>query len=300
MEDLGLRLFAFDWLKSQVDIHGDTLPRKILQEGFILSGSRYGLVGPAGIWKPKVMKLPISITSILGGPYPNTMDDESGIINYKYRGTNPDHPDNAGLRYLMSHNIPLIFFHTIGENKYVPMWPVYIVDDNPSALSFSVMADDIYYIKANSLDRATESSDSYARRVYITVTTLRRVHQKGFREVVLKAYRNQCTLCRLKQIELLDAAHIIADKEDMGEPVIQNGLSLCKIHHAAYDKNIIGISPDYQVKVRKDILNEHDGLMLRYGLQSLDNSHLILPGNEKEYPEKARLDLRFKQFLRVG
>ena len=38
-----------------------------------------------------------------------------------------------------------------------------------------------------------------------------------------------------------------------------NVLSLCKIHHAAYDKNILGISPDYQVKVRIDILDEVDG-----------------------------------------
>jgi len=301
MTDLQIRLFAFDWLKSQIEIHGDVLPRQLLLDGFTISGIKYGLVGPTGIWKPKAMKLPISITSILGGPYPDSLDEESGIIDYKYRGTDPNHPDNAGLRYLMNNNIPLIFFHTIAKNKYIPMWPVYIVDDSPSTLSFSVMADDIAYIKSSDrLEFASESNNSYARRAYITVTSLRRVHQKGFREIVLKAYRNQCTLCRLRQIELLDAAHIIADKEDMGEPIIQNGLSLCKIHHAAYDRNIIGISPDYKVKVRKDILEEIDGPMLRYGLQSLDNSKLILPRNQRDYPDRERLDRRFGEFLNVG
>jgi putative restriction endonuclease len=300
MNDLSIRLFAFDWLKSQIEIHGDILTRRLLQEGFSLSGENYGLVGPQGIWKPKSMKLPISITSILDGPYPDSIDEKSGLLNYKYRGTNPNHPDNVGLREMMRQNIPLIYLHNIVENKYVPMWPVYIVADNPDDLSFSVMADDIAYIKtAEQSDQAVESLTSYARRAYITVTSLRRVHQKGFRETVLRAYKNQCALCRLRHPELLDAAHIIGDLEDNGEPIIQNGLSLCKIHHVAFDQYIIGINPDYKVKVRKDILEEIDGPMLKYGLQSLDNGKLILPGNLKDYPDKVRLDFRFNQFLKA-
>ncbi|MBN2352090.1 MAG: HNH endonuclease, partial [Spirochaetales bacterium] len=62
------------------------------------------------------------------------------------------------------------------------------------------------------------------------------------------AYSRSCTVCRLKHPELLDAAHIIPDAEESGEPVIPNGLALCKIHHSAYDKNIIGITPDYELK----------------------------------------------------
>jgi hypothetical protein len=43
---------------------------------------------------------------------------------------------------------------------------------------------------------------------------------KGFREKVLKAYKNQCTICKLKHTHLLDAAHIIGYKEELGEPII--------------------------------------------------------------------------------
>lgn len=301
MTDLQVRIFAFTWLKTQVEILGDVLPRRVLQEGFSLSGENYGLVGPQGIWKPQGMELPISITSIIDGPYPDSFDKSSGIINYRYRGTDPYHRDNVGLRELMRQNIPLIYFNNIGENKYVPMWPVYIIEDNPATLSFSVMADDIAYIQtAEQSEQAAESLTSYARRAYITVLSLRRVHQRGFRETVLKAYRNQCALCRLRHPELLDAAHIIGDLEDNGEPIIQNGLSLCKIHHVAYDQNIIGINPDYNVKVRKDILEEIDGPMLKYGLQSLDNANLILPSHERDYPDKERLDYRYTQFLKAG
>ncbi len=99
---------------------------------------------------------------------------------------------------------------------------------------------------------------------------------------------------------MLDAAHIIGDLEDNGEPIIQNGLSLCKIHHSAFDQNIIGINPDFYVKVRRDILEEIDGPMLKYGLQSLDNASLILPRHERDYPDKERLDFRYEQFLKAG
>jgi putative restriction endonuclease len=78
---------------------------------------------------------------------------------------------------------------------------------------------------------------TYYRRSYLTATIQTRVHQRSFRERVLLAYQNHCALCNLKHVELLDAAYIIADKEDIGDPIIQNGLALCKIHHAAFDNN---------------------------------------------------------------
>jgi len=46
-----------------------------------------------------------------------------------------------------------------------------------------------------------------------------------------------------------------------------NGLALCKLHHAAFDANIIGVTPDLEVTVRLDVLQEIDGPMLQHGLQ---------------------------------
>ena len=301
MTDLQIRLYAFDWLKQQTEIHGDVLPRKLLTDGFSLSGLKYSLVGPQGIWKPKSMILPLSITSLLGGRYIDSIDEKYEIFQYKYRGTDPSHPDNAGLRELMDRKIPLICFLRIAENKYVPLWPAFVIRENSLSYSFSVVFDDIsYFRKLASQNNAAEPEADYARRVYITITTLQRVHQKKFREKVLKAYRNQCTLCRLRHAKLLDAAHIIGDKEDNGEPVIENGLSLCKIHHSAFDNNFIGINPDYIIKVQPELLSETDGPMLQYGIQYLNNRSLILPSDRKEWPDKARLEMRFSEFLKAG
>jgi putative restriction endonuclease len=73
-------------------------------------------------------------------------------------------------------------------------------------------------------------------------------------------------------------------------------LSLCKIHHAAFDKNIIGISPDYTIKVREDILLEVDGPMLKHGIQEMNNQQIILPFHKKDYPDRERLEERYNAF----
>jgi putative restriction endonuclease len=98
---------------------------------------------------------------------------------------------------------------------------------------------------------------------------------------------------------LLDAAHILEDKHEQGEPIVQNGLALCKIHHAAFDSNIIGISPDYMIRIRKDVLDEVDGPMLKHGLQSLNNIRISLPSKQSNWPDTARLEIRYTRFLQA-
>ena len=71
---------------------------------------------------------------------------------------------------------------------------------------------------------------------YITTLVQRRLHQQAFRERVLLAYREACSICRLRHRELLDAAHILPDRHPLGEPLVSNGLALCTLHHAAFDR----------------------------------------------------------------
>jgi len=52
---------------------------------------------------------------------------------------------------------------------------------------------------------------------------------------------------------------------------------LCKLHHAAFDCFIIGITPDYKIELRKDILDENDGPMLQHGLKEFHGNRIILP-----------------------
>lgn len=293
------RFKAFAWLEKQSLIHGDALPRSILVKGFEFQSEYITLVGPKGIWKPKSMSLPLSITTTTGGPYDDSFTQD-GFLKYRYRGTDPWHSDNVGLRELMIRKIPLIYFHSVVEGQYVPAWPVFIQEVDISNLTFTIALDAQEVVEGRgSVHTAREESLEYGRRSYLTATYLKRLHQSSFRIRVLRAYRNQCSLCRIKHSELLDAAHILQDKHELGDPIVPNGLSLCKIHHAAFDANIIGITPDYIVKVRNDILFEIDGPMLRHGLQLFDNSKIALPIHRNDWPDRERLDLRYASFLNV-
>ena len=109
--------------------------------------------------------------------------------------------------------------------------------------------------------RPVLSSDPMERR-YANRNVRVRMHQGRFRGIVLPAYRDQCAMCRLKEARLLDAAHIVGDLEEQGEPVVSNGLSLCSIHHRAFDHDLIGVSPDYRVHVSRKLLEDEDGPML--------------------------------------
>lgn len=75
-----------------------------------------------------------------------------------------------------------------------------------------------------------------------------------------------------------------------------NGLSLCRIHHGAYDIGIVGIDPDYLVHVRRDVLEEVDGPMLRHGLQAMEGGKLIVPRKTEDRPNREFLAERFEAF----
>jgi putative restriction endonuclease len=291
-----IRLASFDWLEKQISVHGDVLSRELLEQGFLFKSERITLLGPKGIWKPKVLGYPLSIATTQSGKYED-MHTPDGFLKYKYRGTDPSHPDNVGLRKLISLRKPLIYFLSIVKGRYLVTWPVYIINDNPKDLVFTVAVDDIKSVRQEV--EKVEAEAEYYRRSYLTTTIQTRIHQRSFRERVLHAYQNQCSFCKLKHIELLDAAHIIGDNEEIGDPIIPNGLALCKIHHASFDNNFIGISPDYVIKIRTDVLNETDGPMLKYGIQLLNNSKLILPHNRIHWPDRERLGRRYSDFLKA-
>lgn len=297
------RFAAFQWLREQTQLHGFVLPRELLQHGFSHKGVRINLVGARGIWKPQVFEtIPLSITRTVGSPYDDDFEDD-GFLMYKYQGSDPNARDNVGLREAARTRTPLIYFHSIMRGKYVPVWPVFVIEDKPLELYCRVAVDPAYInqeMETNTETVSEEDESLIGVRRYVTAFTRQRLHQTQFREEVVHAYDDQCCLCRLHHRELLDAAHIVPDSEPEGQPVVQNGLSLCKIHHAAYDANIIGISPDYNIQVRRDILDEHDGPMLQHGLQGFHNRRIILPGRKSERPDRDRLEWRFQRFRDAG
>ena len=122
------------------------------------------------------------------------------------------------------------------------------------------------------------------------------MHQAQFRRAVLPAYYEQCAICRLKEPQLLDAAHIVGDGEERGDPVVSNGLSLCSIHHRAFDEDLVGVSPDHEVRVARRLLEDEDGPMLEL-LKGFHGQRIVVPVRRSWQPDRDRLSARFDRFV---
>ena len=199
----------------------------------------------------------------------------------------------------MEERLPLVYLHGLVPGKYVATWPVFIVGDHPASLSFSVAVDDAQHTGLTTSGQLS-AEEGKIRRGYVTAVARRRLHQRAFRERVLAAYQHQCSLCRLKHDELLDAAHIKPDSEPEGEPVVSNGLALCRLHHAAFDRFFVGVRPDYVIEIRPDLLLESDGPTLKHAIQGLHGQRIILPRRTEQRPSVERLAERYDRFLEVA
>jgi putative restriction endonuclease len=290
-----IRAAALVRVRQLRETYGGRIPRSVLDAGITLRAERIPIWNyQQGIFKPAALGrdgAALSIQTSAASPYDDVHDVEGGSIVYKYRGSDPAHPANVALRRAMERQLPLIYFVAVDPGVYDVIAPVYVIGDNPGALDFELVAD-----QAASPDFQGDPVMTALRREYATRAVLHRLHQQQFRRMVLRAYHEQCCICRLRHLELLDAAHILADRHPRGEPVVTNGLGLCKIHHSAYDANIIGIDPDARVHVREDILREKDGPMLKHGLQEVAGSRLVLPRKPDLRPNREFLAERYDRF----
>jgi putative restriction endonuclease len=288
MDELGVRENAMAYLAARASSGGGVVTRSQL-ESFTYRGEQLKLIDQSrGIRNPRQLSATLSILSQPKGPY-DDVETEDGLLRYAYRTGAADAGDNRKLRRAAELGLPLILLRGIAAGIFVPVFPVFVVADDPVGRYVEIAVDEaLRYVS-----RASPTADS---RAYAERLTKLRLHQPVFRARVLRAYEGACALCRLKHVELLDAAHILADAQG-GQPVIPNGLAMCKIHHAAYDSGIVGVRPDFVVEVRSDVLEEVDGPMLRYGLQSLHEHRISLPQRLADLPDRDLLARRHATFL---
>lgn len=265
-----------------------TLTRDQLS-AFDVDGQPFRLIDRSrGIWNPRHLCATLSIVSSPDGPYADERVAE-GLFRYDYR-SGSDAGDNTKLRRAYELDLPLILLRKAYTGNYVPTFPVYIVaDDRPGRQVYIALDESLRFLR-DPMHLAPEEQ-RYAERV-----ARQRLHQPAFRARVLHAYEVRCCVCSLHHGALLDAAHITPDSATGSSMGVTNGLSMCKIHHAAFDGNMLGISPDYEVHIAGRLLDEADGPMLRHGLQDMDGRRLTVPGRRSERPDRERLAERFSQF----
>lgn len=133
-------------------------------------------------------------------------------------------------------------------------------------------------------------------RAYAVRETRVRLHQATFRANVLTAYKNRCALSGLPITELLEAAHITPDTFTHSSTEISNGITMTRLHHRAYDSNLIGITSEFKIVVGRRIKEQSDIPILNT-IKKLDGSSLVLPKQIQLQPDKERLAERFNEFL---
>lgn len=293
-----IRAAALAWLQRAT--LGGTIPvsREQLAQDFHVDSTRFPLVDRGrGIRKPLGWRAALSITTAAprsgrARPY---ADDEGadGLHRYKLRRDQHGTAENESLRTAMREQVPVIWFYGLEPGLFQAIFPVYLTAEEAERDQFVVaLTDDQRTIRPGSHVEET-------LRRYLITETKRRLHQPVFASQVMLAYDTHCAVCALAHRELLDAAHIIPDNDPAGRglPVVPNGLALCKIHHAAYDQNILGIRPDYVIEIHQRLLDEIDGPMLLHGLQDHHGKRLMrLPRRAADRPDPDRLRERYGQF----
>lgn len=301
--DTALRAVAITHVESLARASlGGVLSWAQIAKGFEFQGRHVDLAtSPRGIFWPSELAtgaLSIKTTVPRRGRmarYDDQIGGDAPYFEYRYQGTDPGGRDNVRLRQCLQHALPVIYFYGVGEALYRPL-VCFVLGEDPARSTFFVATASDAMAAENVVLR--HAAVVRIERRYSMTEVRRRLHQDRFRLAVLDAYGTRCAVCSLRHGELLDAAHIIPDREKLGEAMVPNGLTLCKLHHAAYDANLLGIDPDCRVHVRRDLLDEVDGPLLDHGIKDFHRAPLrVLPRAVHDRPQRDLLAERYDRFI---
>lgn len=284
-----IRADVFRWLDERFLGHGGYELSRAELESYTFDGERLPLVDTGrGIRNPREFRSTLSILTGWKANRYNDSEDDDGWVTYHYQAR--DGRDNVKLLHAVETGAPIVYFRAVREGFYYPFYPIVISENDPIERVIRFPLDQALTLFGDPLELSEQ------QRRYAESIVQRRLHQPVFRARVLHAYAGSCTVCDLRHAELLDAAHIVPDAAERGTPSVRNGLALCKIHHAAYDSNLMGITPTFEVRINQALLDEVDGPMLRHGLQDMHGRRIRLPAGRTSRPDQDRLAERFDQF----
>ncbi|MFE8033569.1 HNH endonuclease [Thiohalocapsa marina] len=228
--------------------------------------------------------------------YDDALSDD-GFFSYAFQGTDPGNRDNRALREAFEDQTPFLYFYGLVPGIYEILFPCYVTDWDAAELRSTVAVGSPYDIAASAGGRMVHPPID---RRYTTVEAKVKLHQAEFRELVLGAYDRRCAVSGLPIPDLLEAAHIIPDRNVRGRPEITNGLCLSTIHHRAYDANLLGIDPDGRIHVAEAVLSQHDGPTLEAALKGMHGRQIRLPRHVEDRPNRDFLAERYEGFMHTA
>ena len=289
-----IRLLALERVAELRDLWGDSIPESELSKGVVVGGDIVHLKGPQGIFKPRQLSDgPLTIMSTLASRYEDELLDGASTLNYDYAPRTREH-ENDGLKGLIATQTPVILLKQVKPKprpEYMVVAPMYVDGFDNARRQFALST------RAEAIVKPASEAELVLReirRAYGETTIRTRLHQAYFRRDVLTVYRGRCSVCELRTRPLLQGAHIVPDAVAEGIAAVQNGLALCSLHHAAYDRNIMRITPDYKVHVQREWIHSGDRFA-NSALSQFDGQNIALPRDPAHHPNPKFLARRFEQ-----
>lgn len=298
-----IRIAALTKLDEIVAKHGSTLAWNVLLDGFLFESEKILFASRAeGIFKPRQMRTVLSIKTTIPRPGRTARyADQSatsgfllgrdGIV-YDFKGSDPFDSQNQLLWEAHLRHLPLIYFFGVAPSTYEVVAPVFVESWDPVGMKVQLTTG-VRELHASPLAFPTSRDE----RRYATRQVGQRLHQRLFRQRVLAAYGKCCALSRLRLPELIDAAHIIPDvDQELGQPLVQNGICMSKLHHTAFDAGLIAIDQDLHVRVAKRVVGIDDGPMIEH-LRAIDGRPMRPPRDRTLWPDRDRLRQRYRETI---
>ena len=300
LEERDAHLAAMQWFEAEQMSGHELFTHKELMDGFSWHGHHFRLTHQSqGIWKPQEFEAALTFKTAAPdprkeAPYADRIDD-SGLLRYKFSDTKKW--ANDAMKVAAQRNYPLAWLVGVKPTPstlfYYARFPAYIVDIDERNAEFIIAIDETTPATSHHKD------SGQIEKKYVSRWTKERIHQHDFREHVLSAYQISCAVCDLPHAQLLEASHIIADSREAGVPEVSNGLALCRLHHTAYDRHLLGIDADRRIHVAtraKRIETVH----LQTGLLPFEGRSLThVPAAKQMRPDGDRLAEHFKEFLQT-
>lgn len=293
---------AFERARLLERIFGDDIPWSAITQGFEFEGQQVLMANRArGIFKPHQMTkglISIKTTEPRAGRT-NIYDDHEMAENFFRYSLQMGDSRRNGNKYLwdaMAEQQPFIYFHAVAPGRYKAIWPCFISKIHEAERYCEVVVGETVRLTHKQRNIVEYPKLDVPIRAYAVRETRVRLHQASFRINVLSAYKNKCAMSGLPVPELLEAAHITPDSETHSSTEISNGIAMTRLHHRAYDANLLGISPDMNIIVSDKIFSKKDGPIL-VALKDLHGQKLIGPSNKHLFPDRDRLARRYEEFL---
>ncbi len=268
-----------------------------LDRGFSFRGRRVPFLNqPKGIYRAAVQEgsAALSIQTSHRSPYGDRAT-EDGFL-YAYRAGSIDQADNRALRAAFELQTPLVHFQGTRPGWYRPSYPCFVTSDDPATgfvlVSVGRMIGPLDEREPARIDDPVERATRFVRRACVCT---RRSSGVVFSPPTTNGAPSAGSASRASSMR--HTASVTS--RSGGDAAVPNGLSLCSIHHRAFDRHLVGVSSDYEVRVSRRLLEEDDGPMLDL-LKGFHGERIEVPRRAGLRPDRERLARRYELFVARG